>query len=323
MTQETVQPATFERRRDWTREEWIVAFDACPKDKQRYSATSRDVLEVAYLIDRTPAAVSRSFANIWSAMTEGRGGLANNSELCRQVVSEYLDNLESLHSAALVARSRYLQGTLAPRLEIRSGGKAALLDDDLRKLAYQASRETGVPRRGFVIYRRAGSLVEGAVLIPFTALATALAERFVRWVEGRLKRASAESEVEVLRTRTWVDLCQRKRVELEERVILRYLPSANVGKLSAAAKRALARYLAPLLGVTRGPRLSAAGRPKAPTAERIREIESVVGDSVRGLSRLALTELDQLVRVANTAGLRKAARKLQQMKLDDYEDGKE
>lgn len=256
-------------------------------------------------------------------MTEGREGLANNSELCRQVVSDYLDNLESLHSAALLARSRYLQGTLAPRLEIRSEGKAALLDEDLRKLAYQAGRETGIPRRGFVLYRRAGSLVEGAVLIPFTALATAFAERFVRWVEDRLKRTSVQSEVEVIRTRTWVDLRSRKRVELEERVILRYLPSANVGKLRKEARRALARYLAPLLGVARGPHLSAAGRPTAPTAERIREIESIVGDSVRGLSRQALIELDQLVRVANTAGLRKAARKLLQMQLDDYEDGKE
>ncbi len=309
----------FERRRDWTREEWIVAFDACPKDRQRYSATSRDVLEVAYLINRTPAAVSRSFANLWAAMTDGREGLANYAELCGQVVAEYRRDALRLHRDALSLRTRFMRDSLAPRLEVRVVEGAPLLPSDLRRLANKAARETGIPRSLFVLYRREGSLLEGVVLVLFGALAAPLGKRFIRWIESQLRRPRPSERIEILRTGTWVALGQGKHLEVERRVVLHYLPDARDESMSAKSRTALARYLTALLGVGR----VAEGRELPPSrvkARRRAELESRVGASLRGLPLTALTELSALLEVADTKGFRKAIKELHQTRLDDFEE---
>jgi hypothetical protein len=309
----------FERRRDWTREEWIVAFDACPKDRQRYSATSRDVLEIAYLINRTPAAVSRSFANIWAAMTDGREGLANYAALCGQVVVEYRHDYSRLHRDALSLRTQFLRDSLAPRLEVRVLEGESLLEGNLRPLAVQVARETGIPRRRFIIYRRQGSLLEGVVLVLFGALAAPLGERFVRWIESHLRRPRTPERIEILRSQTWVAFGEGKHLEVERRVVLHYLPDARDESMSPKSRAALARYLAAILGVARVVGRQPAPTPRRVTARRVAEIESRIGASLRGLPKPALAELDALLEVADTKGLRKTIQKLHQTRLDDYE----
>lgn len=310
----------FERRRDWTREEWIVAFDACPKDRQRYSATSRDVLEVAYLINRTPAAVSRSFANLWAAMTGSREGLANYAGLCGQVVADYREEYTRRHHDALSLRETFLRGSPVPRLEVRMVEGHSLLGGDLRRLGAQLGRETGTPRPLFVLYRREGSLLEGVVLVLFGALAAPLGERFVRWVESHLRGPRPSERVEILRSESWVSLAQGRYVEVQRRVILRYLPDARLESMGPKSRTALAKYLTALLGVTRQ-----ADSPPGPpighvTARRRREIEARIGASLRGLAKPALAELDLLLRVADTRGFRKAIKELHQSRLDDFEE---
>jgi hypothetical protein len=309
----------FERRRDWTREEWIVAYDACPKDKQRYSATSRDVLEVAYLINRTPAAVSRSFANLWAAMTGGREGLANYAQLCGQVVAEYRNDIPRLHRDALSLRTRFIEQSLAPRLEVRAVEGAPLLASDLRRLASQASKETGIPRNLFVLYRREGSLLEGVVLVLFAALAAPLGERFIRWIESHLRRQLPAERIEILRSQTWVALSEGKLLEVERRVVLHYLPDAGSESMSAKARTALARYLTALLGVGRVTE-SREPAPSRVNGRRRAELESRIGASLRGLPSPALTELNALLEVADTKGFRKAIKELHQSRLDDFEE---
>lgn len=320
MPQVETEPVVFERRRDWTKDEWIVAFDACPKDRQRYSSSSRDVLEVAFLLNRTPAAVSRAFANLWAAMTGGREGLANYATTCGMVVEEYRGDLGRLHRDALAIRSRFVRDSLAPRLEVRIDGGTPVLGTDLRLLGTQAAQETGVPRKLFVLYRRSGSLVEGAVLVLFGALARPIGERFVRWVESRLRRRPASGTLEVIRNQTWVDLREGRRYKVEERIILHYLPSTRVQSLDAKTRNALASFLTPILGVARA---SATGRdsPSAPTPARVSEIEERLGFRVGQLSAAAIAELDALLRVADTQGLRNAAKKLEQTRLEDFERG--
>lgn len=309
----------FERRRDWTREEWIVAFDACPKDRQRYSATSRDVLEVAYLINRTPAAVSRSFANLWAAMTNGSEGLTNYAALCGRVVADYRGDHARLHHDALSLRETFLRGSPVPRLEVRVAGGQPLLRGDLRRLGAELGRETGTPRPLFVLYRREGSLVEGVVLVLFGALAAPLGERFVRWVESHLRRPHPSEHVEILRSESWAALTKGRYVEVQRRVIFHYLPDARAESMSSKSRTALAKYLTALLGVTRhqdGSPLPSLGHV---TARRRREIESRIGASLRGLPKPAMAELDALLRVADTKGLRKAIKELHQSRLDDFE----
>lgn len=310
----------FERRRAWTREEWIVAFDACPKDRQRYGATSRDVLEIAYLINRTPAAVSRSFANIWAAMTSRREGLANYAALCGQVVAEYRGDLSRLHHEALVLRGSFLEASLSPRLEVRVTHGESLLDGDLRRLAGQAARETGVPRPLFIFYRREGSLLEGIVLVLFGALAAPLGERFVRWVESHLRPPRRSERVEILRSRTWVALGEGRHLEVERQVVLHYLPDARDETMSAKSRTALARYLTALLGVARVAEGLASASPRRVDARRRVEIESRIGASLKGLPKPALAELDALLGVADTKGFRRVIKELRQTRLDDFED---
>jgi hypothetical protein len=251
-------------------------------------------------------------------MTGGREGLVNYAATCGKVVEEYRGDLERLHLDALAIRNRFVRDSLAPRLEVRIDDGTPVLGADLRLLGTQAAQETGVPRKLFVLYRRGGSLVEGAVLVLFGALASPIGERFVRWVESKLRRRPASGTLEVIRNQTWVDLREGRRYKVEERVIRYYLPSTRVQSLDAKTREALATFLTPILGVARA---SASGRDNLspPTPARLREIEERLGFRLTRLSTGALAELDALLRVADTQGLRNAAKKLEQTRLEDFE----
>ena len=279
---------------------------------------------MAYLIDRTPAAVSRAFANIWAAMTHGREGLANNSALCRNVVSTYRTDQGSLHREALLLRDQFLSNSLAPRIELRTSGRVGLFRMDLKNLAFQASRATGVPRRMFVLYRRTGSVVEGALLVLFGALASPLGERFVKWVEAHLESAPPPGDVEVVRTQTWIALRDGRLETVDRTVISHYLPTLRDNELDVQSRRNLAGHLAHVLGVgkaaLRAP-VSLNARQGTVGVRRRKEMEKQTGAKLGRLSRRSLKELDYLLKVVNTKGFRKAAKELKQMKLEDFGGG--
>lgn len=314
----------FARRREWSRDEWVVALDACPKDYQNYNAGSRDVREIAYLIGRTPAAVSRAFANIWAALTDGREGLANNSALCREVVAEYKDDSVRLHHDAHIVRGRLLRDSLAPRIEVTSTSPTGFLDQDLTRAAFEFSRETGLPRKLFAVYRHEGSVIEGTVLVSGLlgsiagAFAQPLAERFVRWVEARLGPGGSQEELRIVRTRTWEALRGGRVAEVETTVIQRYLPGLPMASISARERHALASYLSAALGVGRVDSRHL-GRPfERVTAKRKREIERRLGVRLVRLPQSTLREIDALMMAVDTRGFRKAVRALQQTQLDDF-----
>ena len=264
-----------------------------------------------------PAAVSRSFANLWATMTGGREGLANYAQLRGQVVAEYRHGIPRLHRDALSLRTRFIEQSLAPRIEVREVEGAPLLASDLRRLASQAARETGIPRTPFVLYRREGSLLEGVVLVLFGALATPLGERFISWIESYLRRPLPSKRIDTLRSQMWVALGVGKHLEVERWVVLHYLPDARDESMSAKARTALARYLTALLGVGR----VAESREPPPSGVNLRsrvELESRIKASLRGLPMLALTELSALLEMADTKGFRRAMKELHQSRLDDF-----
>lgn len=316
------EPVEFSRRHEWSRAEWIVALDACPRDRQRYNANSRDVREVAYLIGRTPAAVSRAFANIWSALTGGREGLSNNSATCREVVAQFRDDSRALHQVAVKLRERFLKTSLAPRIEIHSDSGANLVGDDLRSLSYLISKETGVPRRLFVVYRREGSVVEGATLVLFGALTYPLGERFVRWVERHLKRRTSDHGLRIIRNASWIAVRDGKVADLETMVVRAYLPDIPSRDLTTNFRHGLADYLRATLGVRRTERRSGQlqERPlEAVPRRRIRHIESQLRTKVTSLSPSSLSELDRLLKVVDTDGFRRALAQARQTRLEDFD----
>ena len=313
----------FERRADWSREEWTIALDACPKDRQRYGSSSRDVREVAYLINRTPAAVSRAFANLWAAMTDGREGLTNYATLCGTVVAAYRNNWGRLHRDALELRREFLDRTLAPRIEFRGRLGSVLSDHDLRRFSLAASRETHVPSRFFVVYHRDGSVLEGAILVSNLLGGLAggvyLLKEFINWVERRVEGRVSNREFEVIRTRTWAALRRGDVATVEETIISYYLPSNPLSDLDRASRHALASYLDAALGVGRVWSETRALPRRPPSRARVRAMQRRVGANFAQLSTEALCELDGLLRAVETSGFRRAVRRLRQTQLDDYE----
>jgi len=322
MSQSAGLGSSFKRRRGWTREEWIVAFDACPKDRQRYGSASRDVLEVAYLINRTPAAVSRSFANIWAAMTGGREGLRNFAELCGEVVSEYGSNYAQLHRDALRIRHDFLERALAPRIELYGNRGGVIADHDLRQFARTVSNETHLPRHLFVAYHREGSFIEGTLLVSNLLSGIAggvyLLREFIQWMERRVERNPALPRFEVTRTRTWVALGNGDTKAVERMVISFYLPSMPLSRLDDQSAHALASYLDAALGVSRIPIERSALPTRPPGRARIQSLERRTGARLARLPPHSLAELDALIKVVETSGFRRAARRLRQINLDQY-----
>lgn len=297
----------FKRRQPWTRDEWIVAWDACPKDAQRYSSSSRDVVEVAYLLGRTPAAVSRAFANLWAASSHGREGLEHYARTCGEVVNEFGEDYHALHRAALNIRTRMVQGALAPRIEIHGEGEPKS-PETLAAIAWEVSRETGASRRDFAIYSRRGTFVEGVVLAIAGGVAGAVAKRLVDTIEARVQDWWRGRDGRVLRNSSW-DLIRRGRVTtFQVRVVQSYLPSYREGDLGDEQQAKLAEFLSAILGIrptNRGARTIEAMTTGISRSRRA-EMERQIGTTLRGLRPRTEGELDALLRVADASEVKRS-----------------
>jgi len=322
----------YARGEPWSEDEWTVAWDACPKDSQRYGPSDRNVREVALLLNRTPSAVSHSFGNLWSAWTHGRVGLGNYSHECEVVVNRYRNRMGRLHTDALRLRRDLTQSSLAPRIEIHEEGSGRGLLDPSD--AWGISSETGVSRTAFVIYSRRGSIIDGLVTnLPylFWVFGPALGERFVRYVETHLgvRQDSSKPTPEIQRSQSWVAAANGRWDLVESQIITHYLPSADPDRLSAQNRTRLAGFLSELLGVrviTVATAVSPRAQPHRVSRTRLRQIRSQTCADVSALSAAAQTELDELLEVVRTGPfvrshrqLRTRVRRLErQRRLDEF-----
>lgn len=144
-------------RRPWSREDLILAWDACPKDYQRYGKHEPRVLELAQLLDRSPSAIDQIFGNFWWTWSGGTQGLRNSGSLERSVVEEFGNDPDLLAHAAHAIRRDRVRECLWPRLliEVPEGHAGA----PLSKLAPALFGIPLSPQQLYVVYRR-GSLYE-------------------------------------------------------------------------------------------------------------------------------------------------------------------
>lgn len=323
----------YARGEDWTPDEWRIALDAMPKRNQSYGQSSRDVREVAFLLNRTPSSVSHSFGNLWYSWSDGKHGAKNRNHLCDIIVREYREDPLAFHRKALGLRSTLVRTSLVPRIELVEASGDGVLQTSMGLAISQA---TGVPRKGFVIYNRRGSILDGVLLGVQTGWPWAviifgpeLGKRFIRYVESLIRNEPAgKRPPKVVRSETWIALRNGRGDEVECRVISDYLPGASPRQLGSEERRQLASFLSLLQGVRilkptgTDPDSSHLGRV---SRDRKRQIERLVGTSLDGLSPVALSELDALVAAARTRGFQKAVRQSKSVKLppsqttlDDY-----
>lgn len=97
-------------RRNWTRDELIIAFNLyCKIDFSKTVKSNPKIIEVASLIGRTPSSVAFKLGNFGSLdpqlRARGIGGLPNISKLDRQIWEEFHDDWENLafESESLIA----------------------------------------------------------------------------------------------------------------------------------------------------------------------------------------------------------------------------
>jgi len=135
----------------------IVAWDACPKDSQRYNQRDPRVLDLAQLLGRSPSSIDRIFANFWWTWSGGTQGLENSGTLEQAVVEQYIDNLDSLAKDASRIRRERVEGCLWPRIMlVLPEGQAGI---PLSKLAPLLRSLSLAPRQLYVNFRK-GSLIE-------------------------------------------------------------------------------------------------------------------------------------------------------------------
>jgi hypothetical protein len=304
------------RRVSWSFEDWVVAWDACPKRNQRYGQSDRNVREIAYLLNRTPSAVSHSFGNLWYPWSKGRHGARNGSHFCAEVVALYRTDPKAFHKLALDSRRRLVKQSIAPRVELQEEGGRGTLTLDLSRTI---SKESGVPRRAFIIYNRPGSVVDGIVLDLSVLGAGLLAgigygigSRLVKFVEGLIRQGRSGSRVVIERNSTWIAIRDGDEERAEHLVIGRYLPALASAHLPPDQRRRLAAYLSMLMGVHSHPIKGNAGavtQPSGPSKARQKQIEGRVGGSLGGLTDQAWMQIDQLLLAIESKGFRKSVRR--------------
>lgn len=170
----------------WSREELTVAWEACPKDFQRYGPRDPRVIEVAELLGRSPGAVSRIFGNLWWFYSRGTLGLAHGSRIADQVVAAYGNDLGHLAEVAFDLRAGLVRESPWPRLLIRSEAPE-------QSLAYgalaEAASEAGLDPQDVFVNIRRGSILEDIFVFVSAnpGVSVDLVTRLLRSIESLVK----------------------------------------------------------------------------------------------------------------------------------------
>jgi hypothetical protein len=177
----------------WTDDEIVLAIAACPREKQSYSPRHKNVIELADLIGRTPAAVSHHFANISHLIFGGSHGEPHVGARTRELFLEYKGRDGELQSRAAEIRRRLMGEDFTPRAENEiSKAETKQLTLDL----FQALAEFRIPEGSVQTYEREGSWHFGVLV----GLAKALQPEpsavtsFLKWVQSRLGKGAVESK---------------------------------------------------------------------------------------------------------------------------------
>jgi hypothetical protein len=298
------------RRAVWSLEEWTIAWDVCPKVRQSYGQSDRNVIEVADLIDRTPSAVSRAFGNLWGAKTNGRKGLRNYAGAAAEVVDRYGSDYGLLHSDALRIRSALVRNSLTPRIDIDTDEAEGLLP--VPEIRHEL-RLRGWTRRYYFLYQRAGSLSEGIGFFAQNAvqLGSDLVQLLI-WIDGRVRSAQSRSNRhEVTRSRAWIRFRDGRIDEVEMEVIQKRLPDLHQDELNDDGRHQLASFISLIKGLreaelpSQSPLSNEPRRGPGP-GRKMRRISRLLGFSVARLCPSCIEEIDRLLREASSPGFRKA-----------------
>jgi hypothetical protein len=307
----------FARRLNWSREEWILAYDACPKTRQTYGPDAPFVRELADLIGRTPAAVSRAFGNLWAAQTGGRRGLIHVSHLAEEVVEEFRDHPASLRDAATQLRQSRIPSSLTPRLEIFTDTPESVLPEEV---VHGAAATSGLSREFYFVTTRTGStIVDVGVLLQALLSGTngwLAITNTVQLIREYLRGQTAghPGPFVELSSRTWLQTENGRTSEVEEQVIRAYLPDLSTSRLSTNDKTLLAGFLSFLRGLKRqdlpagGLVLTLDGRTRGRPFSRS-SLQRLLGIDLTNASDASVKRLSDLVKAARTPSFSGALRK--------------
>jgi hypothetical protein len=296
------EPSSFVRTPDWTYEEVMLAWSACPKDSQRYGPSDPLVRELADLLGRSPSAVSRKFGNLWAARTEGKSGLRHFGATCLKVVSDFEGREERLRQEASAVRARLFERAPSPRLEVQVSDADRTRFQDLILDFTQADK---LRRFQILTYVRSGSVRCGVLLQLSSCLSTfdqasALASTVDTFVSTGLEQIDPARPP--LRSTLWELF---KRHDLEETLaftIRRYLPAIHLGELDRPSQLNLARFVANLEGIRpqpEGSQRSKASDRKTATGQsasrKRRALSKALGCDFSRLCSDCIDDLDELV----------------------------
>lgn len=98
-------------RRNWTRDETILAFDLyCKIPFSKISKTNERIIELANMIGRTPSAVGLKMANLArldkELQSRNVSGMAHGSKLDEEIWNEFCNNWEELSYQAQIILAR-------------------------------------------------------------------------------------------------------------------------------------------------------------------------------------------------------------------------
>jgi hypothetical protein len=301
------------RRVDWSEEEWTIAWDACPKDKQSYGQTDRNVREIADLIDRTPSAVSRAFGNLWGARSNGAKGLRNFAKAAKAVVDRYGTDYDSLHAEVAPLRTERIRASLTPRLEVSSRSNQGLIPFDELRVEL---RKRGLTRVVYFTYERHGSLAEGVGFVEQNAIPiAAIITEVILWIECRLaRRRDRRADHVITRSRAWIHYSKGRISDVELDIIRSRLPAIHPRELDAEQRRDVAEFVSFVRGVREveaseqeasevGSKLS-----KSERAHIIHRVSRLIGIRAGRLCDHCLAQLNRLLDAAESASFRKALR---------------
>lgn len=219
----------------WTIQELTVVWAAAPKDLQRYNQAKPVVREVADLIGRSPSAVDRKMANLWSVWRPGHG-LPHAGHLDGVVVERYRHDLGRLARDASEIRGEVAGTRPTVRAETEGPDDSDARTDLLHELRARA-REPNGEEFGIHVYERAGSWYIGFFAEAYQVLTnpdkvTAYAV-IASGVYTRL-RPSIDRMIERI----------RDRGRFAREVVKRVLPDLEQMHFSVATLEQIARQLA-------------------------------------------------------------------------------